>query len=74
MNYSVVLRKESVDRIETIITVHHFILLTIPGSRLLQPPTLQTPWIHGNFELRMTGEKNATGLLIGIFWKKSLSQ
>jgi hypothetical protein len=52
--------------IKSIIVMHLFILSTIQGSWLDPPPTLPTPWIDGNLELRMAGDKHAAGLLIGF--------
>jgi len=52
--------------IESIVVMHLFILLTIEGSRLVPLPTLPTPWMDGNSELRMAVDKHAAGLLIGF--------
>ena len=43
-----------------------FILSTILGSWLVPPPMLPTPWMDGNSELRMAGDKHTTELLIGF--------
>jgi len=52
--------------IESIVVMGLFILLTIQGSWLVPQRTLPTPWMDGNLELRMAGEKHAAGLLIGF--------
>jgi hypothetical protein len=52
--------------IESIVVMRLFILSTIQGSWLVPPPTLLTLLMDGNSELRMTGDKHATGLLIGF--------
>ena len=44
------------------------------GSFLLLPPPLPTPSMNVNSEVRMTGDKNVAGVLIGFFWQKSLSR
>ena len=51
-----------------------FILLTIQGSWHVLPLTLPTPWMDGNSELGMAGDKHAAGLMIGFIWGKSLLQ
>jgi len=60
--------------IESIGVMCLFILSTIPGSWLVSPPTLPTPWLDGNSELRMAGDQPAAQLLIGFLWQKLLSQ
>jgi hypothetical protein len=60
--------------IKSIVVMCLFILSTIQGSWLVPPPTLPTPWMDGNSELRMAGDKHAAGLMIAFFWQKSLSQ
>jgi len=45
-----------------------FILPMILESWLDQPPTLPTPGMDGNSELKMAGDKHAAGLLIGFLW------
>jgi hypothetical protein len=52
--------------IKNIIVMGLFILSTIQGSLLVPPPTLPTPWMEGNLELRMAGYKHATELLCGF--------
>jgi len=50
--------------IERIVVMRHVILSKILGSWPLLPPMLPTPWINGNSEQRMAGDKQAAGLLI----------
>jgi len=52
--------------IKSIVVMRLFILSMIEGSWLVPPPTLPTPWMDGNSELRMAGDKHAAGLLIGF--------
>jgi hypothetical protein len=52
--------------IKSIVVMRLFILSTIEGSRLVPPPTIPTPGMEGNSELRIAGDKHAAGLLIGI--------
>jgi len=66
--------KETVNWIETIVVMHLFILSMILGPFLLLPPMLPTPWVDGNLELRMAGDKRAAVLLIGFLCQKSLLQ
>jgi hypothetical protein len=55
--------KEMVDMIKSIIVMRLFILSTIQESWLVPPPAPPTPWMDGNSELRMAGDKHAAGLL-----------
>jgi hypothetical protein len=55
-------RKQSVDMIEIIIVMRLFILSMIHGSWLVPPTSLPTPWMDGNSELRMAGDKHAAGV------------
>jgi hypothetical protein len=43
-----------------------FILSTIQASWIVLPPTLPTPWIDGNSELQLAGDKHAAALLNGL--------
>jgi hypothetical protein len=52
--------------IKSIVVMRLFILLTILGSWLVPPSTLPTPWMDGNSELKMAGDKHAAGLWIGF--------
>jgi hypothetical protein len=52
--------------IKSIVVMHLFILSTIQQSWLVLLPTLPTPSMDENSELRMAGDKHATGLLIGF--------
>jgi len=52
--------------IKSIVVMRLFILSTIQGSWLVLPPTLPTPWMDGNSELRIAGDKHAAVLLIGF--------
>ena len=74
LTWSSLRRKESADRIKSIVVMRHSILSAILGSWPGTPPTLPTPWMDRNSELRMAGDKHATGSLIGFIWQKSLSQ
>jgi hypothetical protein len=53
--------------IKSIVGMRLFILSTILGSWLVPSPALPTPWMDGNSELKMAGDKLAAGLLIGFF-------
>jgi hypothetical protein len=66
MNKSVEQRKESIDIFKSIIMMSLFILSTIQGSLLVLPPKHPTPWMEGNSELRMAGDKYVAGLVIGF--------
>jgi len=52
--------------IESIVVMGHFILSMIQGSWLVLPPTLPTPWMDRNPELKMAFDKHAAGLLISF--------
>jgi hypothetical protein len=58
-------RQHSVDMIKCIIGMCLFALSTIQESWFVVPPTIPTPWIKANLELRMAGDKPAADLLIG---------
>lgn len=60
--------------IKSNVVMHHFILTMIQGSWRVQSPSLPTPWIDRNSELRMAGNMSARVLLIGFLWQKSLWQ
>jgi hypothetical protein len=62
-----VLRKETIDKMKSIVVMRLFILSTIEGSWLLLPPTFPTAWVDGNSEQRMAGDKHAARQLIGFF-------
>jgi hypothetical protein len=52
--------------IKTIVAMRRVIQWTIPGFGLMPPPILPTPWLDGNSELRITGDKHAARVLIGF--------
>jgi hypothetical protein len=52
--------------IKSIVVMRLFILSTIQGSWLVPLPTLPTPWMDGNSELRMAGNMYVAGLVIGF--------
>jgi hypothetical protein len=52
--------------INSIVVMRLFILSTIQGTWLVPPATLPTPWMDGNSEITMAGDKHAAGLLIGF--------
>jgi hypothetical protein len=52
--------------IKSIVMMRLVILLMIQESWLVPTPKLPTPWMDGNSELRMIGNKDAPGLLIGF--------
>jgi hypothetical protein len=60
--------------IKSIVAMSLLILSTIQVSCLVLPPTFQTPWMHGNTELRMAGDKHAAGLLIAFLSRETFSQ
>jgi len=60
--------------IKSIVVMRRFMLSTIQESWLVPPPTLPTPWMDGNSELRMASDKHAAGLLIRFLGQKSLLQ
>jgi len=51
-----------------------FIPSTIPGSWPGCPPSHPTPLMDRNLESKITGDKHAVGLLIGLLWAISLSK
>jgi len=50
-----------------IVKMHLSFLSTIHGSWHVPSPTLPTPWMDRNSELRMAGDKQVADLLIGFF-------
>jgi hypothetical protein len=53
--------------IESIIMMHLVMLSTIQEARHNPPPIFPTPWIEGNLERRMAGDKNTVEIFIGFF-------
>jgi len=60
--------------IKSIVVMRLVILSMIQGSWCVPPPTLPTPWMDGNPELQMAGDKHAKELFIAFLQRKSLSQ